>query len=147
MAFTERDSEFEQGGGKILSFFADNKFYAFLITDVTDIIEIPEITYVPTLPEHIKGIMNHRGKAVPVMDLRLRLGLPEGEFDERSCIIVLEINTLQCGLRVDRVLDAELIRPEDITRSPVENGMVKGFVIRDGKERISILDPEILVRT
>ena len=114
---------------------------------MADIIEIPELTKIPTAPDFVLGLMNHRGKAVPVMDLRLRLGLPEGEFDERSCIIVLEINTLQCGLRVDRVLDAELIRPEDITRSPVENGMVKGFVIRDGKERISILDPEILIRT
>lgn len=140
-------NELFENGGQLLTFSAAENCYGFYILDVADIIEIPELTKIPTAPDFVLGLMNHRGKAVPVMDLRLRLGLPEGEFDERSCIIVLEINTLQCGLRVDRVLDAELIRPEDITRSPVENGMVKGFVIRDGKERISILDPEILVRT
>ena len=140
-------NELFENGGQLLTFSAAENCYGFYILDVADIIEIPELTKIPTAPDFVLGLMNHRGKAVPVMDLRLRLGLPEGEFDERSCLIVLEINTLQCGLRVDRVLDAELIRPEDITRSPVENGMVKGFVIRDGKERISILDPEILVRT
>lgn len=140
-------NELFENGGQLLTFSAAENCYGFYILDVADIIEIPELTKIPTAPDFVLGLMNHRGKAVPVMDLRLRLGLPEGEFNERSCIIVLEINTLQCGLRVDRVLDAELIRPEDITRSPVENGMVKGFVIRDGKERISILDPEILVRT
>ena len=140
-------NELFENGGQLLTFSAAENCYGFYILDVADIIEIPELTKIPTAPDFVLGLMNHRGKAVPVMDLRLRLGLPEGEFDERSCIIVLEINTLQCGLRVDRVLDAELIRPEDITRSPVENGMIKGFVIRDGKERIFILDPEILVRT
>ena len=119
MAFTERDSEFEQSGGKILSFFADNKFYAFLITDVTDIIEIPEITYVPTLPEYIKGIMNHRGKAIPVIDFALRMSLPAPAYNERSCVIVVEIGAHQAGIMVDRVSDVEDITPEMIARSPI----------------------------
>ena len=145
MAFTERDSEFEQSGGKILSFFADNKFYAFLITDVTDIIEIPEITYVPTLPEYIKGIMNHRGKAIPVIDFALRMSLPAPVYTERSCVIVVEIGSHQAGIMVDRVSDVEDITPEMIARSPIENGTVK-FFITENKKRISLLDAERLVR-
>ena len=142
MAFTERDSEFEQGGGKILSFFTDNKFYAFLITDVTDIIEI---TYVPTLPEHIKGIMNHRGKAIPVIDFAIRMNLPKPVYTDRSCVIVVEIGAHQAGIMVDRVSDVEDITPEMIARSPIENGTVK-FFITENKKRISLLDAERLVR-
>ena len=140
-------NELLENGGQLLTFSASDNCYGFYILDVADIIEIPVLTKIPTAPDYVPGLMNHRGKAVPVMDLRLRLGLPEGEYNERSCIIVIEINTLQCGLIVDKVLDAELISPEEITRSPVENGMVRGFVIREGKDRISILDPNILIRT
>lgn len=140
-------NELLENGGQLLTFCAAEESYGFYILDVADIIEVPEITVIPTAPPYVLGLMNHRGKAVPVMDLRLRLGLPEGEYDERSCIIVIEINTLQCGLLVDRVTDVEDVPPELIARSPVENGMVRGFVIREDKPRISILDPRVLART
>lgn len=145
MAFTQRDEEFEQNGGKILSFFADNKFYAFLITDVTDIIEIPEITFIPTLPPYISGMMNHRGKAIPVIDFRARMAMPKVNYTDRSCVIVVEINSHQAGIVVDRVSDVEDITPEMIARSPVEGGTVK-FFISESKKRISLLDPERVVR-
>lgn len=145
MAFTEQDMQFEETGGKILSFFADNKFYAFLITDVTDIIEIPEITFIPGLPDYIKGIMNHRGKAIPVVDFRKRMALPETVYDDRSCVIVVEINSQQAGVIVDRVSDVEDILPDMIARSPVEGATVK-FFISESKKRISLLDPERVVR-
>ena len=131
----------------MLTFTAGDEHYGFYILDVADIIEIPELTVIPTAPPYVLGLMNHRGKAVPVMDLRLRLGLPEGDYDERSCVIVIEINTMLCGLAVDRVSDVENITPELIARSPVDNGMVRGFVIREDKPRISILDPRVLTRT
>ncbi len=145
MALSEKDAEFEQNGGKILSFYADNKFYAFFITDVTDIIEIPEITFVPALPAYIKGLMNHRGKAIPVIDFAMRMALPTPVYSDRSCVIVVEIGTFQAGIMVDRVSDVEDITPEMIARSPVENGTVK-FFITANKKRISLLDPEKLVR-
>ena len=145
MAFSEKDEEFEKQGGKILSFFADNKFYAFYITDVTDIIEIPEITFVPTLPRYIKGIMNHRGRAIPVIDFALRMALPEPVNNDRSCVIVVEIGSFQAGIMVDRVSDVEDITPEMIARSPIEGGTVR-FFLTANKKRISLLDPERLVR-
>lgn len=145
MAFTQQDEDFEKDGGKILSFFADNKFYAFLITDVTDIIEIPEITFIPSLPPYIRGMMNHRGKAIPVIDFRMRMALPKGYYNDRSCVIVVEISGQQAGILVDRVSDVEDIVPEMIARSPVEGGTVK-FFISENKKRISLLDPERVVR-
>ncbi|MBR1382761.1 MAG: purine-binding chemotaxis protein CheW, partial [Ruminococcus sp.] len=111
-----------------------------------DIIEIPPITKIPTAPDHVLGVINHRGKAVPAMDLRLRLGMEKGNYDERSCMIVVEINTMLCGIVVDRVTDVENISPEDLVLSPVKGGMVYGFVMKEGSQRISILDPEKLAR-
>lgn len=136
---------FAEKGGQVLSFIADGKFYGFDILSVSDIIEIPEITPIPKTPEHILGIMNHRGKAVPVMDFRLRLGLPKWEYDDRSCVIVLEINGMQYGLLADRVSDVENCLPEQIALSPAENSVVSCF-ISTPKKRISLLNPERLIR-
>ena len=146
MAEDNNGKSFAETGGQILSFMADRRFYAFEILAVTDIIEIPEITPIPKTPKHILGMMNHRGKAVPIMDFRLRLGLPEGSYDERSCVIVIEINGLQCGILVDRVSDVENCTPEQIALSPAESSIVSCF-ITSAKKRISLLNPDRLVRS
>ncbi|MBE6873804.1 MAG: purine-binding chemotaxis protein CheW [Ruminococcus albus] len=140
-------NELIENGGQLLTFTAGEEHYGFYILDVSDIIEMPEITAIPTAPPFVRGLMNHRGKAVPVLDLRLRLGMEESPYDSRSCVIVIEINTMQCGIAVDRVCDVETVTPDNIARSPVDNGSVRGFVIREGKPRISILDPDVLART
>lgn len=137
--------DFVENGGKILSFIIDGRFYAFELLSITDIIEILPITPIPKTPDYLRGIINHRGKAVPVMDFRLRLGLSEGHYDERSCIIILEINGNQIGIIVDRVSDVEKILPEQIAPSPMESSTVKCF-ITTAKKRISLLDPDKLVR-
>lgn len=139
--------ELLDNGGQLLTFTAGGEHYGFYILSVADIIEKPEFTLIPTAPPYVLGLMNHRGKAVPVMDLRLRLGLPQGDYDDRSCVIVIEINTMQCGLLVDRVSDVENVTSDMIAHSPVDKGLVKGFVIRGDKPRISILDPEAVART
>ena len=140
-------NELIENGGQLLTFTAGDEQYGFNILDVADIIEIPELTKIPTAPPFISGLMNHRGKAVPVMDLRMRLGKPEGEYDDHSCVIVLEINTMQCGLIVDRVSDVESVAAGAIVRSPVDNGLVRGFLMHEDKSRISILDPGVVART
>lgn len=140
-------NELLDNGGQLLTFKAGEEHYAFYILDVADIIEIPDVTQIPTAPPYVMGLMNHRGKAVPVMDLRMRLGMEKGEYDERSCTIVIEINTMQCGLVVDSVTDVENVTPDMIARSPVDTGIVRGFVIRKDKPKISILDPDIVART
>lgn len=136
---------FAENGGKILTFEADGNYYAFDILSVTDIIEIPEITPVPKTPGYLLGVMNLRGKVVPVMDFRKRLGLPDTEYTRKSCIIVVEINSMQIGVLVDCVYDVENILPEQIAVSPVINSTVAYFITTEDK-RISLLNPEMFVR-
>jgi purine-binding chemotaxis protein CheW len=112
---------------------------------VTDIIEIPELTFVPKLPDYIKGLMNHRGRAIPVIDFRKRMGFADTVYSQRSCVIVVEVEGLQAGIIVDMVSDVEDILPQMIARSPISGGTVK-FFITANKKRISLLDPGKLVR-
>lgn len=81
-----------------------------------------------------------------MIDLRLRLGLPEGEYDNRSSTIVIEVGSNQAGIICDKVLDVEDILPRQTAVSPVKNGLVKCFINASNKN-ISLLDPDILVRT
>lgn len=125
---------------KILSFMCDNTFFAFELCSVTDIMEIPEITYLPGVDDFILGLINLRGKTIPVVDLHKRLGLKEFEYDKRSGIIIIEVKSAQLGVLCDRIADEENILIADISPSPVKNGVVKGF-INTPKKRISILEP------
>ena len=134
---SEQDiNEFCQKGGKILSFVSDEKYYAFEVKDVTDIIGLLPVTRLPKTPKFIKGVIN----------LRLRLGLPEGEYDNRSSTIVIEVGSNQAGIICDKVLDVEDILPQQTAVSPVKNSLVKCFINANNKN-ISLLDPDILVRT
>ncbi len=85
---------------------------------VTEIIGIQSITEVPELPVYIKGIINLRGKIIPVMDVRLRFGKPEHEYDERTCVIVIDIKDVSIGLIVDRVSEVLNIAESEIVPPP-----------------------------
>jgi len=75
---------------KYLTFTLANEVYAIEITRVKEIIGLHDITLVPQAPRYVKGVINLRGKVVPVIDLRLKFGLPSEDYTERTCIIVLE---------------------------------------------------------
>ena len=133
-------------GGKILTFSSDGKIFAFDIMSVTDITPIPEITGIPRTPDYLSGVINHHGKAVPVMDFRKRTGLPDFEYTSKSCVIIVEINSMQMGITVDEVLHVCDVRTEMIIPSSNKSGIVKFYIEADG-ERISLLNCEMLVRT
>lgn len=137
--------DFVKDGGKLLTFVSDGKFFGFEITDVTDIIGLQPITRLPRTPDFVKGVINLRGKAVPAIDLRLRLGYPEEEYDRRSCMIVVEVASNQAAVICDRVSDVEDIAPDQIAESPVSGGTVKCFV-STAKNRISVIDPLALIK-
>ena len=88
---------------KYLTFHLAGEDYGLDIAFVTEIIGIQKITEVPDMPEFIKGVINLRGKVIPVMDIRLRFLLAERDYDERTCIIVVDINNSAVGLVVDEV--------------------------------------------
>ncbi len=100
---------------KYLTFHLANESYGLDIGDVIEIIGVQKITQVPDMPSYIKGVINLRGKIIPVMDMRLRFRLPAQEYDQRTCIIVIEVAEQIMGLVVDRV--NEVI---DIPESQVE---------------------------
>lgn len=107
--------------GKYLTFILGNEEYGILIKKVKEIIGIMDITNIPRTPDFIKGVINLRGKIIPIMDLRLRFGLSEKEYNQRTCIIVVEINMgetkKQMGIVVDTVSEVVNIQKNEIDPS------------------------------
>ncbi|MBU0682581.1 MAG: chemotaxis protein CheW [Proteobacteria bacterium] len=106
---------------KYLTFFMAGEDYGIDIAYVTEIIGIQKITEVPDMPVFIKGVINLRGKVIPIMDVRLRFNMKERAYDERTCIIVVDINGTAVGLVVDEVREVADI-PEAQVEPPPQTG-------------------------
>ena len=108
--------------GKYLTFTLAEEEYGIGILKIREIIGMMPITSVPQTPNFVKGVINLRGKVIPVVDLRLRFGVEEIEYTERTCIIVVEITgstgTIQIGNVVDSVSEVLNIKGEDIENTP-----------------------------
>ena len=104
---------------KYLTFHLNGEDYGIEIRFVTEIIGIQNITKVPDMPSFLKGVINLRGKVIPVMDVRLRFGMPEQEYGERTCIIVVNIDETAIGLVVDKVQEVVDI-PENLVEPAPE---------------------------
>ena len=108
--------------GKYLTFTLANEEYGIGILKIREIIGMMPITSVPRTPEFVKGVINLRGKVIPVMDLRLRFGMEEMEYTDRTCIIVVEIErqagTVQIGTVVDSVSEVLNVGGTDIEETP-----------------------------
>src|SRR5690625_7028019 len=91
--------------GKYLTFELADEAYGVEILKVQEIIGLLPITRVPRTPDFILGVINLRGRIIPIMDLRLKFGMPPSEPTPETCIIVLHIDGVQTGVVVDRVSD------------------------------------------
>lgn len=117
----EQIFEFEEDTqkGKFLTFMMGKEEYGIEIRFVTEIIGgIQIITEVPEVPDYIKGIINLRGKIIPVMDINLRFNKEARQYDDRTCIIVVDINDLSVGLIVDNVTEVLNINDDEIVDPP-----------------------------
>ena len=103
---------------RFLTFIIDNERYGIGIEFVTEIIGIIGITPIPKTKPHIKGIINLRGLIVPVVSIRNRFNLEEIEYDERTCIVVINYNDTDIGLIVDEVLEVIKFNDETISQAP-----------------------------
>lgn len=107
---------------KLLTFSLGSEGYGVSILKVKEIIGMMDITPVPRTPEFIKGVINLRGKIIPVMDLRIKFGMAPQEYNERTCIIVAEVamNGVQklLGVVVDMVSEVVTITDEQIEPPP-----------------------------
>lgn len=134
---------------KYLTFTLDNEYFGIDILFVTEIIGIHLITPVPDFPAYVKGIINLRGKIIPTMDVRLRFKKEAQVYDERTCIIVVDIGETSIGLIVDRVSEVIDIPDENISPPPhigkhVHHGYVKA-IGKIGEKIKLILDCEKLL--
>ena len=108
--------------GKYLTFTLAEEEFGIGILKIKEIIGMLPITSVPQTPDYVKGVINLRGKVIPVLDLRLRFGLPTVVYTERTCIIVVEIagnsGTILIGIVVDAVSEVLNIKGDDIEKTP-----------------------------
>ena len=139
--FYEEDTQ----KGKFLTFGIGREVYGIEIGVVTEIISIQRITEVPEVPKYIRGIINLRGKIIPVMDVRLRFKKPFREYNERTCIIVVHIHELSIGLIVDDVAEVIFMEDDQIVAKPdiksAQNQYIKN-IGKVGDEIKLILDCE-----
>ena len=119
---------------RYLTFHLAGEDYGIEIQYVTEIIGIQKITDVPDMPEYVKGVINLRGKVIPVMDVRQRFKLEYRHYDERTCIIVVDIDGTPVGLVVDKVQEV-LDIPENDVEPPPKSSSASGnnFVQGMGK--------------
>ena len=120
-------------GGKYLTFSLADEEYGLEILKVREINGIMDITAVPQMPDFIKGVINLRGKVIPVVDLRLKFGLESIEYTEATCIIVVDVGTLT-GIIVDTVQEVLDIEDEQIDPPPPLGASVDtSFILGMGK--------------
>jgi len=108
--------------GKYLTFSLAEEEYGIGILKIKEIIGMMPVTTVPRTPEYVKGVINLRGKVIPIIDLRLRFGMEAIDYTERTCIIVVEIEgqtgTVQVGVVVDAVSEVLNVDTKDIEDTP-----------------------------
>ncbi|MDI6852458.1 MAG: chemotaxis protein CheW [Deltaproteobacteria bacterium] len=131
--------------GKYLTFTLADEDYGLEILKVREIIGMMGITAIPQTPPYIKGVINLRGRVIPVIDLRLKFGLPSLEYGERTCIIVVDVlsrlGPVQVGVVVDSVSEVLNVGGGDITPPPafgvqIDTGYILGIAKAKGGIKI-----------
>ena len=104
--------------GKYLTFALGHEDYGLEILKVREIIGMMAITAVPQVPAYVKGVINLRGKVIPVIDLRLKFGMPSIETTMETCIIIIDVHEMLIGIIIEKVKDVLDIKQEMIEASP-----------------------------
>ncbi|MCL2304109.1 MAG: chemotaxis protein CheW [Planctomycetaceae bacterium] len=113
-----------------LSFRLGDEDYCLEIRHVTEIVGIQKVTQVPDMPHYVKGVVNLRGQVIPVIDMRLRFNMPGRDYDERTCIVVINLNGSQVGLVVDTVNEVRSIEETNVSPPPKSGGAPSAQYIR-----------------
>ena len=119
--------------GKFLTFLLGREEYGIEIKHVTEIVGLQNITEVPELPDYVRGIINLRGKIIPVIDVRRRFKKEAREYDDRTCTIVIDIKETSVGLIVDTVSEVLSIPDQDIVPPPNINSYHQKYIKGIGK--------------
>ena len=130
-----------QNSEKYLTFLVDNQYFALPIRDVTEIITTQTVTQMPEFPVYVKGIINLRGKIVPLVDIRLRFHKAEREYDEHTSVVVVSIDGIDVGFIVDAVDEVLDIDNADVSPAPRMGETSSRYITGVGKvgEKIVLL--------
>jgi purine-binding chemotaxis protein CheW len=137
---TDQGKAMREKEGKYLTFTLAREDYGLEILKVREIIGMMDITAIPQTPSYIKGVINLRGRVVPVLDLRLKFELPPVEYGERTCIIVVDVQcaqgVVQVGLVVDAVSEVLSVTGEDVEPPPTFGAKINdSYILGIAKSR------------
>lgn len=104
--------------GRSLLFHIGDTLYGITLRMILEIINIQSVTRLPGVPRYMKGIINLRGKVVPVIDVRLKFGMEERPYDDKTCIVVADLHGMQVGLIVDSVDEVVRLDPSQVAEPP-----------------------------
>ena len=137
--------------GKYMTFKSGNEYFGLEIQYVNEIIQLQAITAIPETEDYIKGLINLRGKVIPVVDVRLRFKQEPFEYNDRTCIIVINIKSMMVGLIVEKIAEVVEIKEDNILPPPsvgrtdkVQNKYVYG-IGKVGDTVKLLLDPDKLL--
>lgn len=127
--------------GRYLTFHLDEEDFGIEIKYVTEIIGMQPIARIPEVPDYIKGIINLRGKIIPVIDMRLKFKKESVEYNDRTCIIVVDTQEIIVGLVVDKVsevitIDDEEIAPPPDKKTGIHNKYIQGIGKIEGEVKL-----------
>src|SRR5271165_1695319 len=112
----------DERAGKYLTFVIGKEEFGVGVLKVREIMGIQDITAVPHTPPYLKGVINLRGKVIPVVDLRIKFGLPASDHTQRTCIIVVQVggetHSILMGIIVDGVVEVLTLMPADVEDTP-----------------------------
>lgn len=148
----QEEQEQDTQKGKYMVFKTDGEFYGLGLSCVSEIISIQPITEIPEVEDYIRGLINLRGKIIPVIDVRVRFNQEPHEYTDRTCIIIVNVNSHTVGLIVEKIVDVVSILESDIEPPPSisQAGGKNKYVFALGKSEdtvILLLDPEKLLGT
>lgn len=145
------NSRHDEQKGKYMTFKSGNEYFGLEIRYVNTIIQLQSVTKIPETEDYIKGLINLRGKVVPVIDVRLRFKQPELEYNDRTCIIVINVKSMMVGLIVEQIAEVVEIADDNILPPPTIGRGDKGhnkYVYGIGKVGDTVkllLDPDKLL--
>ncbi len=136
-------------GGKFLTFQLKGEEYGLEILKVREIIGLMDITTVPQTPAYVQGVINLRGQIIPVIDLRLKFGIDKENYNNKTCIIVVDVNDVLMGIAVDTVSEVMDINSENIEGTPsfgskINTNYILGMGKVEGKVKILLAIDKIL---
>ncbi len=154
MAEEKKDELLEEDTqkGKFMTFKIGKEYFGISISYVNEIISMQAITAVPEVTDYIKGLINLRGKIIPVIDVRIRFKMEPLEYTDRTCIIVINVKSTVIGLivekiaEVDTILDDDIVPPPSLGRKDSEQNKYVYGLARTGENVKLLLDPEKLIK-